>query len=1031
MAGHLFISYSTVDAASFAVQLANKLAMGPPPIPVWLDKRELRPGEDWDEQIVEAIQGCAALLFVMTKDSAQPESVCKDEWVRALKYKKPVIPLLVERGAELPFRLGSREYIDFTGPLETALARLRDQVEWLQSTAGQLQQLRYRLADAQREIRRAAAEQVARIKGDIADLQSQITHLEAIVANPAAAAQQVEERVERGQERERVPAKPLSGIRTQTKFVNPSPAVPPTWFRNRHSESERIARFLKDDGLRLMTVVGRGGSGKSAMVCRLLKFLERGQLPDDLGALEVDGIVYLSNERSSHPVTVAELYTGLRQLLPEQTGQQIDALYRSSQVSTRNIMEALSEAFSRGRTIVLMDNFEDSLDSNEQITSTELNDALIGLLELPFHGLKVIITTRVAPVTLAGVEPGRQRRLDLEKGLEHPFAEEALRAMDEDGLVGFRDALEEMLSEARERTTGNPRALEHLYGILAADRGTTLQEILNDTKQLLPEKVIDVLVGEAFNRLDVAAQRVMQALASYRHPVPPVAVDYLLQPYVTGVDSAPILKRLVNMQFARRDSGRHYLHPIDREYALTRIPEGNLEDKDGQPPVLSRLALTHQAAEWYKATRKPREDWKNLEDLAPQLQEYELRVAAGEADDAAAVLAEISSEYLNRWGHFGLMIELHGPLQGTITDPELAAASALDLGYAHLVVGQYSEAIACHERVLSLARENGHRETESYALTGLGSAYSSLGENARAIGYYEAALAVDRELSDRRGEATNLMGLANEYSRLGQELKAIESYQTALVISREIQDRLGEASILGNLGDSYRILGHSAKALKCLDEACRIARDEGYAVAEIASLCYEGEVYFAENDFAQASTRFRAAIDLADRSGAIQFQCGARMQLAWVYLLVDELPAAGESARVATRFGYPMTRDGAFLVLGVVALRRGDFSGALSALQAALHHSDELLARNPQNTGALDVKGLAFCALALCDNVKHLDAARDAFEAALAINSASGVTKLVLQQFDALARADKTGLLAPLRVIASGGSGKKSASEVA
>ena len=31
----------------------------------------------------------------------------------------------------------------------------------------------------------------------------------------------------------------------------------------------------------MMTVVGRGGVGKTAMVCRLLKALEAGQLPDD------------------------------------------------------------------------------------------------------------------------------------------------------------------------------------------------------------------------------------------------------------------------------------------------------------------------------------------------------------------------------------------------------------------------------------------------------------------------------------------------------------------------------------------------------------------------------------------------------------------------------------------------------------------------------------------------------------------------------------------------------------------------------
>ncbi len=40
--------------------------------------------------------------------------------------------------------------------------------------------------------------------------------------------------------------------------------------------------------------------------------------------------------------------------------------------------------------------------------------------------------------------------------------------------------------------------------------------------------VVEALVGEAFNRLDVNAQKVMQALAVYNRPVTPAAVDYLL-----------------------------------------------------------------------------------------------------------------------------------------------------------------------------------------------------------------------------------------------------------------------------------------------------------------------------------------------------------------------------------------------------------------------------------------------------------------------------------------------------------------------
>ena len=118
-------------------------------------------------------------------------------------------------------------------------------------------------------------------------------------------------------------------------------------------------------------------------------------------------------------------------------------------------------------------------------------------------------------------------------------------------------------------------------------------------------------MGEAFSRLDPTAQRVMQALATYRYPVPPAAVDYLLQPHVPGIDSGRVLSRLVNMQFVRRDAGRYYLHQVDRDYALSRIAEGDPGDRDAEVSPLTRFALRHRAAEWFKLSRKPRDAWKN------------------------------------------------------------------------------------------------------------------------------------------------------------------------------------------------------------------------------------------------------------------------------------------------------------------------------------------------------------------------------------------------------------------------------------
>ena len=87
-------------------------------------------------------------------------------------------------------------------------------------------------------------------------------------------------------------------------------------------ESEQMGDFLRATDERIMTVVGRGGVGKTAMVCRLLKTLETGQLPDDLGELDVEGIVYLS-PAGMHPVNFPNLFNDLCRLLPLQAADRL------------------------------------------------------------------------------------------------------------------------------------------------------------------------------------------------------------------------------------------------------------------------------------------------------------------------------------------------------------------------------------------------------------------------------------------------------------------------------------------------------------------------------------------------------------------------------------------------------------------------------------------------------------------------------------------------------------------------------------
>ena len=185
---HHFISYSRVDAEAFAARVASSLAAGSPPLRVWLDKRELKPGLDWDEQIGEAIRTCDSLLFVMTRDGVKPNSVCKREWTLALKCNKPVIPLQLEHDAELPFRLEPRQFIDFSRDFEPALAQLRKHLWWLAEPEGVLRTLRARVADATRALARAPESERPRVMKEIAALERQVELQERIVENPHATA---------------------------------------------------------------------------------------------------------------------------------------------------------------------------------------------------------------------------------------------------------------------------------------------------------------------------------------------------------------------------------------------------------------------------------------------------------------------------------------------------------------------------------------------------------------------------------------------------------------------------------------------------------------------------------------------------------------------------------------------------------------------------------------------------------------------------------------------------------------------------
>jgi len=1014
-----------------------------------LDVRQIQPGQqDWDRQLVEAIKTCAALVFVMSEDSVRDESGSKPEWVAALRYKRPVIPVRVASGVEMPFRLSSRQFIDFCPDFETGLAQLRNYFAWIETPDGVLQDLRYQFADAERDLPRAEPDQQRRIKDEIKQLRRRIKEQEQSIANPQAVAERTEARIDAGLESEREPERPVVGP-ARVKFVNRPPAPVPSYFRGREGETRLIRDFLSADERRLLWVVGRGGVGKTAMVSRILTKLEGGSLPDGLGELAVDGIVYLSSG-GAHSINFPNVFDDLRRLVPEDVSNVLRERYRASNETPTALTCALLEVLPEGPTVLLLDRFEDIVDQDRRgLRDHDMEAVLRAVLEAPPHRLKVIVTTRVTPRSLLLFEPGSQQQLNLDEGLPSPLAEQVLRDMDPDGSLGLKDAPMELLTKVRERTRGFPRALEAIKGSLAADRDATLAELL---AQPLPQNVVEALVGEAFSRLDSPGERVMEALAIYPLPVPTVAVDYLLHPYDAAVNSAPVLSRLVNMQFVRRDAGRYYLHDLDRDYALQRVPIGTAGDRLANPPRFSRSALWMRGAEYFHEIRTPSETWRTLDDLAPQLTEFKLRYQAGDYEGAARVLLEIDRRYLFFWGHDQLVVNLHEQLRGLVTNPAMLIASNQALGMCLAIMGQVAPAIEHHEEAVRISRGIGARKAEADNLGSLGWCHRYLGKTRRAIEFLEEAVTIEREIGDRESEASNLSNLGLCYAALGQTGQAIEFQGRALDFHREraraeeageqrglgevIEQRdLGEFIDLGlpkwparaweatdmyRLGLCYADLGEVDKAVGLYVDALERFEALGPRETEALTRIHLGAVYGDQGRWADAERFCRRGVEIADELHHVEGSSEGRLYLATAQLHDNELYAARETIQAARAYAYQPTSGPLAIIDGIAALHQGDTRAAQRAFSDALSFANSLTEEASDYLSALDTKGLALCGLAIVENPRRADEAAAAFRAARAVSRASGIVGRVLRTFDTLATADRLGILDRTRSEAAG-----------
>lgn len=118
----IFISYAREDGKQLALRLRDDLrAAGLSP---WMDLAEIPGGDNWARTIERAIESCEVGLALCSHKSYH-SNFCRAEQMRLSRKGKRIIPILVQKDADIPLTLEHLNYLDFSHPTAYSSA-LRD-----------------------------------------------------------------------------------------------------------------------------------------------------------------------------------------------------------------------------------------------------------------------------------------------------------------------------------------------------------------------------------------------------------------------------------------------------------------------------------------------------------------------------------------------------------------------------------------------------------------------------------------------------------------------------------------------------------------------------------------------------------------------------------------------------------------------------------------------------------------------------------------------------------------------------------------
>ena len=684
----------------------------------------------------------------------------------------------------------------------------------------------------------------------------------------------------------------------------PAPLTP---LVGREREVDQVCALLRRGGVRLLTLTGPGGVGKTRLALRIAT---------DLAGEFADGASFVPLADVRDPALVAAA---------------IAAAVRVRDEGGRQLDECLRDALRDRHLLLVVDNLEHVLDAAPLLT---------GLLA-GCPGLVVLATSRatlrlsgehdvpVPPLPLPDPERLSVAAPLLEIAAVRLLAERA-RAVDASFALTADNAA--AVAAVCLRLDGLPLAIE-----LAAARSNLLSpgELLPRLARRLPlltggrrdaptrHQTMRDAIAWSYDLLEPAEQRLFRQLAVFVGGCTLGAAEA-----VAGEDAAPSpfdgIGSLTEKSLLRRFDAvagdvRVGMLETVRELGLERLAASGEEATVRDAHAAYFLALSVRAE---PALRGPEQAaW--LDRLAAE--HADLREALGWAIAQGAVepALRLTASLLGFWavrGHLGegrrwaeRALALPGGAAPALRARVLTGAAGLATGQ-----GAYAGAVPLLQEALDTARGGGDATGEAAALEGLAVVARHRGDAERAAALFEEVLGRRRALGDAAGAAGTLTNLANLAFDRADLARAVGLYTEALASHRQAEDVGGMAAVLANLGLVAMRRDEPDRAAEYLAEAEALGRSLGNERGVASVLLHRGWLAILRGEWAAAADLTRGALS---RTWAL----GARR---------DVVEALDNLAYAATRQGR---RERAVRLMAAAAWMRTDLGVAVDPVDQDIY----------------------------------------------------------------------------------------------